>query len=194
MKKLPVIAGITFLGLFIYFYKSSGKFRKSIIAAFVAVSFYFSGLKPAHSANQADAFTPQNLQHQSRAQKEGFFSRKSNNDGPGPGKPNGDGSGGDDGGIPNYPQSESVEETQKRLEWMQEQVRKLKEEAESEEDQCPIPKKEQSQESDTLDHGLTSKSKKQKKQSKLNKSAKSDLSLDAKQKNDLNGSKNKCIS
>src|SRR5688500_6585521 len=140
MKKLPVVAGttflLTFLGLFIYFYKSSGKFRKSIIAAFVAVSFYFSGLKPAHSAGQADAFTPQNQQHQSRPQKEGIFSRKSNNDGPGPGKPNGDGSGGDDGGIPNYPQSESVEETQKRVEWMQEQVRKLKEETESEENHC----------------------------------------------------------
>lgn len=49
-------------------------------------------------------------------------------------------------------------------------------------DQCPIPKKEQSQESDTLDHGLTSKSKKKKKQSKLDKLAKPDLSLDAKQK------------
>ena len=93
MKKLAVVADITFLltflGLSIYFYKSSGKFRKSIIAAFVAVSFYFSGLKPAHSAGEADAFTPQNQQHQSRPQKEGIFSRKSNNDGPGPGKPNG---------------------------------------------------------------------------------------------------------
>ena len=49
-------------------------------------------------------------------------------------------------------------------------------------DQCPIPKKEQSQESDTLNHGLTSKSKKKKKQSKLDKLAKPDLSLDAKQK------------
>ena len=148
MKKLPVVAGITFLltflGLFIYFYRSSGKFRKSIIAAFVAVSFYFSSLKPAHSAGQADAFTPQNQQHQSRPQKEGIFSRKSNNGGPGPEKPNGDGSSGDDGGIPNYPQSESVEETQKRVEWMQEQVRELEEETdseseietESEEDQC----------------------------------------------------------
>lgn len=140
---------LTFFGLFIYFYRNSGKFRKSIIAAFVAVSFYFSALKPADAAGSADAFTPQNQQHQSRPQQKGIFSRKSNNDGPGPGKPNGDGSGGDDGGFTNYPKSESVEETQKRVEWMQEQVRKLEEETdseseietESEEDQCDQQKK-----------------------------------------------------
>jgi len=49
-------------------------------------------------------------------------------------------------------------------------------------DQCPVPKKEQSQESNTPNHGLTSKSKKKKKQSKLDKLAKPDLPLDAKQK------------
>ena len=114
MKKTPVVANITFLGLVFYFYRSSGKFRKSIIAAFVAVSFYFSFLKPAHSAGQADAFTPKNPQHQSRPQKEGIFSRKNKNSS-GPGKPNGADSDGYDGGIPNYPESESVQETQKWL-------------------------------------------------------------------------------
>ena len=58
----------------------------------------------------------------------------------GPEKPNGDGSSGDDGGIPKYPQSESVEETQKRVEWRQKQVRELGEEtgseSEIETDQC----------------------------------------------------------
>ena len=49
-------------------------------------------------------------------------------------------------------------------------------------DQCPVPKKEQSQESNTPNHGSTSKSKKKKKQSKLDKLAKPDLPLDAKQK------------
>ena len=82
MKKLPIVTGITFIGLFIYFYRSSGKFRNSIMAAFVAASFYFSSLKPAHSVSQADAFTPQNPQHRSRPQKEGIFSGKSNNGGP----------------------------------------------------------------------------------------------------------------
>lgn len=49
-------------------------------------------------------------------------------------------------------------------------------------DQCPVPKKEQSQESNTPNHGSTSKSKKKKKQSKLDKLAKPDLPLEAKQK------------
>ena len=49
-------------------------------------------------------------------------------------------------------------------------------------DQCPVPNKEQPQESNTPNHGLTSKSKKKKKQSKLAKLAKPDLPLDAKQK------------
>ena len=144
MKKLPVVVGITFIGIFIYFYRSSGKFRNAIIAAFVAISFYFSSLKSAHSTGQADGFTPQNQQHQSRTPKEGIFSRKSNNGGPGPEKPNSDGSSGDNGSIPNYPQLESVEETRKRVEWMQEHVRELEEKTdseseiktESEENQC----------------------------------------------------------
>jgi hypothetical protein len=49
-------------------------------------------------------------------------------------------------------------------------------------DQCPVPKKEQSQESNTPNHGSTLKSKKKKKQSKLDKLAKPDLPLEAKQK------------
>lgn len=49
-------------------------------------------------------------------------------------------------------------------------------------DQCPVPKKEQSQELNTPNHGSTSKSKKKKKQSKLDKLAKPDLSSEAKQK------------
>ena len=88
----------------------------------------------------SQCFTLQNQQHRSRPQKEGIFSGKSNNGGPGPEKLNGDGSSGDDGGIPNYPQSESVKETQKRVEWMQKQVRELEEETDSESeietDQC----------------------------------------------------------
>lgn len=49
-------------------------------------------------------------------------------------------------------------------------------------DQGPVPKKEQSQESNTPNRGSTSKSKKKKKQSKLDKLAKPDLPLEAKQK------------
>ena len=127
--------------MFVYFYKTSGKFRQSIIAAFVAVTFYFSDLKPAHSAGQADAFTPQNQQHQSRPQNQGIFSRKSNNDGPGPGKPNGNGSGGNDDSVPKYPQPESVEKTQERVDRITEQTRRLKEVTETDDEsekQCSI--------------------------------------------------------
>ena len=49
-------------------------------------------------------------------------------------------------------------------------------------DQCPVPKKEQSQKSNTPNHDSTLKSKKKKKQSKLDKLAKPDLPLEAKQK------------
>ena len=41
---------LTFLGLFIYLYRSSGQFRKSIIAAFEATTFFFSGLTTARAA------------------------------------------------------------------------------------------------------------------------------------------------
>lgn len=78
IRKLSFIGILTFLVLFFYFYKTSGKFRQSIIAAFAAVIFYSS----AHSTGEADgAFTQQNQQHQSRPQHDpGIFGRKSNND------------------------------------------------------------------------------------------------------------------
>jgi len=47
---------------------------------FLGLFFYFSGLPPAHSAGEADAFTTQNQPHQSRPQKrQGIFGRKSIN-------------------------------------------------------------------------------------------------------------------
>jgi hypothetical protein len=49
-------------------------------------------------------------------------------------------------------------------------------------DSCPAPQKQQPQESNTPNYDFTSKSKKKKKQSKVDKLAKSDLPLDAKQK------------
>ena len=142
MLRFGLLGTLTFLGLFIYFYKTSGKFRQSIISAFAALTVIFSSQQPAHSAGQADAFTQQNQQHQSRPKNQGIFSRKSNNDGPGPGKPNGNGSDGDDGGIPKYPKAESIEETQRHLSNIDEQIHKLEEvtdsDSETEENQCPI--------------------------------------------------------
>ena len=103
MKKylIGIFGPLIFLTWFVSFYKTSGKFRQSMTSAFVAMTIYFSVISPAHSAGagQADAFTQQNQQHQSRPQRHrGIFGRKSNNDG----------SGGDDDSVPKYPQPESV--------------------------------------------------------------------------------------
>jgi len=142
LLRFGLVGALTFLGLFIYFYKTSGKFRQSIITAFVIV--FFSSQQPAHSAGEADAaFTQQNQPHQSRSShRSGFFSGRSSNDGSGPGKPNDDGSDGDDGGIPKYPKTESIEETESHLSTIDEQINELEEvtdsDSETEEDQCQI--------------------------------------------------------
>jgi hypothetical protein len=134
-----LIGILTFLSLFVYFYKTSGKFRKSICAALVAAFVLASG--PLESeAKGADAFTPQ--QQNTHSQRHKSFSsgaaKKPSNNNNGPGKPS---SGGDDNdGIPEYPKVESVEETQKHLENIDEYIRRMEESSnsESEEDQCPI--------------------------------------------------------
>jgi|SRR5687768_10750221 len=125
--KLGLVGTLTFLVFFVYFYKTSGKFRQSIISAVVALTVLFSNQQAAHSIREAESFTQPHPQHQSRPRDDGFFSRKSNNDGPGPGKPDGDGSDDDDGGIPKYPKPESVEETQRRLSNIDKQIKKLEE-------------------------------------------------------------------
>lgn len=141
--RFGLVGALTFLVFFVYFYKTSGKFRQSIISAFVALTVFFSSQQPAHAAGQADAFTPQNQPHQSRpSHRSGLFSDRSSNDGSGPGKPNGDGSNGDDGGIPKYPRTESIEETQRHISNITEQINKLEEikdsDSETEENQCQI--------------------------------------------------------
>ena len=140
--KFGLLGSLTFLAFFVYFYKTSGKFRQSIRAAFAAMTIYFSILSPAHSAGEADAaFTQQNQPHQSRPQHpRGIFGRKSNNDGPGPGK--NDGSGGDDdSGMPKFPQTESVEKTEERVERIDDHLRQMNEVSDSgteseSEDEC----------------------------------------------------------
>ena len=143
--RFGVLGILTFLGLFIYFYRNSGRFRQSIISAFVALTVFFSGLPTARAAGEADAFTTPNQQHHSRPQKQGFFGSKSNNDGSGPGKPNGNDSNnddGDDGSSPKYPKRESIEETQRHLFNIDEQINKLEEvtdsDSETEENECQI--------------------------------------------------------
>ena len=113
MKKLGLVGILTFLVLFVYFYKTSGKFRQSVLAAFVAVSVGLLSPQPVQ-AGEADAYTISTQQHRSRPQSTGIFSAESSNDGSGPGKPDDSDSGSN--GLPQLPQTESVEKTEKRVE------------------------------------------------------------------------------
>ena len=141
LVKFGVLGILIFLGFFVYYYKTSGKFRQSVLAAFVAVTVSLSSLQPAQ-AGEADAFTPQQ-QHLSRSQNpQGIFGRKSSSySGSEPGKPN-NGSGGDDANVPKYTKPESVEETQRHLSNIDEQINKLEEvtdsDSETEENQCEL--------------------------------------------------------
>ena len=142
LLRFGLLGTLTFLGFFVYFYQTSGKFRKSIIAAFAAATFFFSGLTTAHAANEADAFTPKpQHQHQTlSSHRSGFFSGRSNNDGPGPEKPDDS-----EDGLPQFPQTESVEKTEKRVEKIDEHIRQMSEvsdsgtESESEDDFAEYP-------------------------------------------------------
>ena len=128
LRNSGLVGTLTFLVLFVYFYKTSGKFRQSVLAAFVAVTVGLLSSQPAQ-VGEADAFTPQ-LQYQSRSSYcSGFFSSRLNNHGSGLGKPNSNGSDKDvdDGDIPKYPKTESIEETQRHFSNIDEQIDKLEE-------------------------------------------------------------------
>ena len=143
---MGIIGTLTFLILFAYLYKTSGKFRQSLLAAFAAVTVGLLSSEPAQ-AGQADGFTPSNQRHQSRPQIKikSIFSSKSNNDSPGPGKPNDNNSDGNDGNIPNYPKTESIDETKRHLYNIDEQINELEEvedsDSETEENQSEIKPK-----------------------------------------------------
>lgn len=131
--RLGILGTLTFLCLFFYLYKKSGKFRKSIISAFVAVSISLSSVTGAHASSEADAFTTPNPQRLSRVQRpEGIFTNRSPNDDSGPGKPNKNGLGG--GGIPNYPKPESVEKTKELVTQMEKQFARMNEVCDSDSD------------------------------------------------------------
>ena len=136
MRRFSLIGILTFLGLFVYFYKTSGNFRKSIMSALVAAFILASG--PLESeAKGTDAFTTQ--QQTTRIERNrSLFSRgarKPNNNGQG--KPNGsDGSGDDDKDMSQYPKVESVQETESRLDDIDKSIARMEESSDSEEEEC----------------------------------------------------------
>ena len=106
-----------------------------------AATVLSSGLTTARAAGEADAFTPQ-PQHQSRpSHRSGFFSGRSSNDGSGPGKPDDFGSDSDRDGLPQFPQTESVEKTEERVKRIDDHLRQMSEVSDSgteseSEDEC----------------------------------------------------------
>lgn len=133
-----------FLGFFIYHFKTSRKFRQSIIAALAAVIIFFSNVKTVHGTGEADAFTlqPQHLSRPGQRSGSGFFGGALGSDGSGPGKPDDSGSNSDNEGIPEYPKTDSVEETERHLANMDNHIRELDEltdsDSDTEQDQCQL--------------------------------------------------------
>lgn len=58
MRRFSFIGILTVLVLFVYFYRTLGKFRKSIIAALLA-ALVFSSMPSESEAKGTDAFTTQ---------------------------------------------------------------------------------------------------------------------------------------
>jgi len=134
MKKLPAIASLTFLllflSLFLYYYKGSKRFRKAIISSLLA-AVVISSVPLKSEPKNADAFTPLS---QGRIHKpSGFFSKKTKSGSGFSGKPN-KGNPDDSEGIPEFNKPESVEQTQERLEQIQKQNAKLKKTRDSDSD------------------------------------------------------------
>lgn len=140
MKKYFVLlknlsAFFAFVSLFFYFYKKSGRFRKSLASASLASIIFvsgFAGLPRNSRATNAEGFTPK-LPEQSRPHKNsGAFGSRSGDagGGQGPGKPNGN----DDGSSfpTEWPQTESVEKTKSRISEIQHKIDRFKEITESE--------------------------------------------------------------
>lgn len=129
LLRFGLLGTLTFLSLFLYFYKTSGKFRKSIIAAIAALGIFFSGVTMADAAGEADGFTTKPQQSRP-SHRSGFLSGSSSNSGSRPGKPDDFDSDGDD--WPQFPQNEPVEKTEQRLEKIDEHICKMSELSDSE--------------------------------------------------------------
>ena len=140
LKKQAVIASITlsliFIGSFFYYYRKSGKFRKSVKSASLAALIFLS-FSPESQAKSADAFNNQQQQRTRSSRDSGIFNRKSSSDsGSGPGKQNGS----DDSGMPKFSQIESVDQTKARLDNIDQYINNMEEssDSETEQNQCSI--------------------------------------------------------
>ena len=112
LLRFGLLGTVIFLGLFLYFYKASGKFRKSIIAAIAALNVVFSGLTMAGATGEAHGFTTK-PQQSTPSHRSGSLSGRASSDGSGPGKPDDFDSDGDD--WPQFPKREPVEKTEERV-------------------------------------------------------------------------------
>jgi hypothetical protein len=123
---------LAFVALFFYFYKKSGRFRKSIASAYFASIIFvsaFTGLTSPSGAKDVEGFTPKLPQQSQPNKNSGFFGSESGSSSQGPGKPNGNGGGGES--FPGYPQTESVQEMQARIDDTEHQLDRLREVTES---------------------------------------------------------------
>jgi hypothetical protein len=95
----------------------------------VAVFILASG--PLESeAKGVDAFTPQHQTPHSQRNRDSFSQAAKNPSSNGPGKLNNNGSDGgvdDDNDMPQYPKTESVQETEKRIENIDESIARMEE-------------------------------------------------------------------
>ena len=133
--------------MFFYFYRKSGKFRESIIAALLAALVLLAG--PLESeAKDANAFTSQPETTRASRNRNLFNSGARNPSNGGPGKPDNSGSGGDDDkDMSQYPKVESVQETESRLDDIDKSIARMEESSDSETEQCEATEQFQVEES-----------------------------------------------
>ena len=120
LKKLGIIGIVIFLAVFISYYRTSKNFKFSIKAAFIVAVMSLQPLK-AGAIDGAEGFTPNPNSHpiSKVQQKHGHFANPNkNNLGPGApgnaGSPGNGGSPGNDGSVI-FPQLESKQKTEKRI-------------------------------------------------------------------------------
>ena len=83
-----LFSSVAFFVSFVYLYKKTGKFRKSLFSVLPIIIEPFN-LSDVSYAKDADVFTPQNQVNRTRSNSSSrsFNSQSNSNDGSGPGKP-----------------------------------------------------------------------------------------------------------